>query len=312
MIATVTLNPSLDEWIELSSLRIGRLNRATGFARYPGGNGLNVSRLVHELGEATLAFGLAGGEDGLILRERINQLKLRHEFVNVNGLTRNNYKIGTATPKALTEINAAGPVVSSGQLRQLEHRLLRRTRSMRCLVLSGSIPPGAPATIYQRWIRLMHRRRIPTVLDASGAPLREGVKAHPWLIKPNRAEAEELLARRLTTFSETVRAAEHLRQTGIEIVILSLGREGAVMASTRPREVWVVRPPHVRSRSAVGAGDSVVGGFLVGWIQGHSLVEAFRLGMACGTATAMAPGTALCRRRDVRRLLPRITIRRVK
>ena len=103
MIATVTLNPSLDEWIQLPFLRVGRLNRAGGFLRYPGGKGINVSRVVHELGGKTVALALAGGQDGLILRHLMNELGIRHEFVEVPGSTRNNYKIRTMTPSALTE-----------------------------------------------------------------------------------------------------------------------------------------------------------------------------------------------------------------
>ena len=103
MIATVTLNPSLDEWMHLPSLRVGRLNRAAGFARYPGGKGLNVSRVIHELGGPTLAFALAGGKDGLVLRGLMRHLAIPHEFVTVAGSTRNNYKIQTAHPRVLTE-----------------------------------------------------------------------------------------------------------------------------------------------------------------------------------------------------------------
>ena len=311
MIATVTLNPSLDEWMRLPSLRVGQLNRATGFARYPGGKGINVSRVVHELGGRTIAFALAGGEDGMILRHLMNQLAIPHDFVTVSGSMRNNYKIRTGAPRALTEINTAGPPVSSSALHALERRLFGRTHRFRSVVFSGSLPPKVPSTTYQRWIRLMRRRGIPTVLDTSGTALRAGLAARPWLVKPNRQEAEELLARRLSGLSALVRAARQLCRHGSEVVILSLGRDGAVMAAGDDSAVWLGRPPSIAVDSAVGSGDSLIGGFLVGWMRSRSLLEAFRLGIASGTAATMTPGTELCRRADVRRLLSRVTIKRL-
>jgi len=311
MIVTVTLNPSLDEWIRLSSLRLGALNRATGFARYPGGKGVNVSRVVHELGGRTLALALAGGEDGAILAHLMRRLAIPCEFVSVAGPTRNNYKILTARPAGLTEINAAGPAVSSATLRTLERRLLGLAGRPRCAVLSGRLPPGVPASTYGRWIEVLRRRGIPSVLDSSGEAFRQGVAAHPWLIKPNRQEAEELLGRRLTRMEALVEAMPRLLHRGPAIAILSLGADGALMATAAPGGVWLARPPAVRVDSAVGAGDSLVGGFLMGWARGLSLVEAFRLGVASGTAAVLTPGTELCHRADVRRLLRRVAVRRL-
>ena len=311
MIATVTLNPSLDEWMRLPSMQVGRLNRATGFARYPGGKGLNVSRVVHELGGPTVAFGLAGGQDGAILRGLLRRLAIPHEFVEVPGATRNNYKIHTLRPPGLTEINTEGPPVTPAILRTLQRRLFAHRPRPVCVALSGSLPPGAPAATYPRWIRALQRLQIHVALDASGAALRAGLRARPWLIKPNRQEAEELLGRRLTTTGGLMRAVERLVQRGPRVVILSLGRDGALMGSASPAEMWLARSPSIQTDSAVGAGDSLVGGFLMGWAAQRTLVEAFRLGVACGAATAMTPGTELCHRADVRRLLRCVTLRRL-
>ncbi len=311
MIATVTLNPSLDEWMHLSSLRMGCLNRATGFARYPGGKGVNVSRVIRTLGGRTVAFGLAGGEDGLILRELMNRLSLPHRFVTVPGSTRNNYKIVTDRPQALTEVNMAGPRIPASALRALWRQLTSTRPRPRGVAFSGSLPPGAPGSVYRRWIDVLRRLGVPCVLDASGDALRHGLTARPWMVKPNRHEAEELLGRPVRGRREQLHAVHQLLQRGPALVILSLGAEGALLGRAFPPEVWSARPPAVRMDSAVGAGDSLVGGFLAGWAAGRSLAEAFRLGVAAGTATAMTPGTELCRLADVRRLLRRVTIRRI-
>lgn len=311
MIATVTLNPSLDEWISLPALRQGALNRASSLIRYPGGKGINVSRVIHELGGSTVAFALSGGADGLILRELMSRMRIRHVFEDVGGLTRNNYKILTERPETLTEINTAGPLVRRKDLARLQRRVLRLTPKPSHIVLSGSLPPGASPTVYGRWIHLFRRRATPVVLDASGEALRRGLEARPWFIKPNRQEAEELLGRRLRGLMAVARAARELSARGPALVILSLGREGAVLAAHGSGIAWFGRSPTVKTRSAVGAGDSLIGGFLAGWTRSRSLPEAFRLGIAAGAATAMTPGTELCHRADVRRLAGRVALRRI-
>lgn len=309
MIATVTLNPSLDEWIELEALTVGGLNRAAGFARYPGGKGLNVSRVVRVMGGATHAIGVAGGADGDILRRLVRGLRIPHTFLPVPGTTRNNYKIRLRKPHSFTEINTPGPVLPRAVLAALTRRLTRLPRSTDCLVLSGSLPPGCPPAVYAGWIRRF-RSRLPVVLDASGQALRLGMRARPWLIKPNREEAEQALGRRIRGRRGALQAARALLGLGPAVVILSMGAEGAILASRGPDRArcWLAVPPKVTVRSAVGAGDSLVGGFLSGWAKGRPLVEAFRLGIACGAATAMSPGTELCHRPDVLRLVKRVTV----
>jgi 6-phosphofructokinase 2 len=308
MIATVTLNPSLDEWMRLPTLVVGALNRAEGFFRYPGGKGLNVSRVIRELGGATHAFGLAGGDDGDILRRGLTQLGVPHTFLAVPGTTRNNYKIQTARPRALTEINLPGPRVPAAALADLLRRLLACRPRPRSIALCGSLPPGAPVALYRDWGRRMRRARLPVALDSSGAALAHGLAARPWLVKPNRQEMEELLGRRLGRRRAVAQAARELLRRGCRTVIVSLGAEGAVLASAGLPAVWFARPPRVKVDSAVGAGDSLIGGFLTAWTRGGTVLEAFRLGVAAGTATAMTPGTELCHRADVQRLLPRVTL----
>lgn len=311
MIVTVTLNPSLDEWVHVPRLQPGKLHRATAFARYPGGKGINVSRVVQELGARTRAYALAGGEDGHVLERLLKRLGIPYQFIPVPGSTRNNYKILSDASHALTEINSAGPPVSARALRALERRLLTWQTRPRHVVLSGSLPPRVPPTIYRRWINMLRQRGIRSVLDSSGEAMRQGMAGAPWLVKPNRQEAEELLGERLKALPRVVRGAQELVRRGAQVAILSLGAEGAVMASSDPAGAWLARPPAVKTESAVGAGDSLVGGFLVGWQRTRTLVGAFRLGIASGTATALTPGTELCRRADVERLVGRVTITRV-
>ena len=311
MIATVTVNPSLDEWVMLRRFRAGELNRATGFQRYPGGKGINVSRVVRMLGGSTMAFALAGGDDGAILKKLLHGLAVPYTCVETSGATRNNYKMVTERPRVVTEVNTPGVRVSLSRLRRLERMVLRARPRPRCVALCGSLPPGVAPATYSRWIRALRRRHILTVLDTSGEALRVGLAAQPWLVKPNRHEAEALVGRRLTSRRALVTALQELLGRGAQHVVLSLGSHGALLASAEPRGVWLASPPRVKVDSAVGAGDSLVGGFLVGWVRGRSLLEAFRLGVACGTACALTPGTELCRRRDVYRILPDVAVRQL-
>ena len=307
MIVTVTLNPSLDEWVYLPRLRLGELNRAERAVRYPGGKGLNVSRVVHELGGKTLAVALAGGPDGRILAELLRQQRIPYRFIDVPGSTRNNYHIHTTRPRALTQINTPGPRVSRRVFTTIERLVGRLSAGAACVVLSGSLPPGLPMSTYQR---LMARDCRPlTVLDTSGPALRAGLAAAPWLIKPNRQEAEELLGHALGRLADVARAARALTRRGPRLVLISLGAGGAVLASQAHAAVLWAAPPAVPVDSAVGAGDSLVAGFVLGWRRTHSLREALRLGVACGAACAMTPGTELCHRSDVLRLKGRVTLR---
>jgi 6-phosphofructokinase 2 len=160
-------------------------------------------------------------------------------------------------------------------------------------------------------IGLLRSLQVTVVLDAAGAALRHGLRARPWLAKPNRHEAEELIGRRLRTIAQVAHAARLLAVRMETQMLISLGAEGAVLAVDDRAEVLWAKPPRVKVNSAVGAGDSLVAGFLLGWLRTHSRHQAFRLGVACGTACAMTPGTELCHRRDVERLEGRIVIRTI-
>ncbi len=308
MIVTVTLNPSLDEWVWVPRLEMGSLNRAVRFERYPGGNGINVARGLHELRVQTTAVALAGGSEGKLLRELLTGQEIACRFVAIRGTTRNNYSVQSSTPRAITQINSPGPQVARRDLQRLERLVHRLGAGSRGVVFSGSLPPGAPPTTYARLLRLIRKDQVVTVLDASGASLRHGLSARPWLIKPNRHEAGELLGATLRMRREVVAAARELARRGPRCVIISMGAEGAVLASAAPETALFAASPRVKTDSPVGAGDSLVAGFLVEWLRSRSWPQALRWGVACGAACAMTPGTSLFRRADAARLLRRVVV----
>ncbi len=311
LIATLTLNPSLDEVYTVQRLDPHDLNRAEAMQRYPGGKGINVARVVHELGGATRAHGFAGGRDGQWLADAMDRLGVPHRFTRIDGTTRNNVKIVVCRPHREFQINTPGPRIAIAELRRLLRDMRVSDPSPAWWVFSGSVPPGVPPAIYRQLVAWAHQQRIPCVLDADGPALRAGLLAHPTCIKPNRAEAERLLGRRLRSLEAVGRAAHALARRGIEHVIISLGRAGAVLAARSTNDVWLARSPVVRVRSTIGAGDALVGGFLLALARGAAATEAFRHGVACGAACVMTSGTELCHRADVRRLLPRVRVRRL-
>ena len=321
MIVTVTLNPSLDEWVWVPRLAMGTLNRAVRFERYPGGKGINVARGLHELRVKTTAVALAGGNDGQVLGKLLMGQGIACRFVTIRGATRNNYSVQSSTPRAITQINAPGPQVARRDLQRLERLVHRLGAGSRGVVFSGSLPPGAPATTYARLLRAVRKDEVVTVLDASGASLRHGLSARPWLIKPNRHEAEELLGATLRTRREVVAAARELARRGPRCVVISMGDEGAVLAGASPPPdslsrikaggAFFAASPRVTTDSPVGSGDSLVAGLLAEWLRSRSFPQALRWGVACGAACAMTPGTSLFRRADAVRLLRRVAIEAV-
>lgn len=312
MIATVTLNPSLDEWITLNQLKPGQLNRARNFARFAGGKGLNVSRVVAELGGRTVAYMLCGGPDGEMLKHLVEAEGLNYSAIETQGTTRNNYKIQTIHPQGMTEINGAGPKVGPSLLSALKQRILTDRPRPKALVLAGSLPPGPKPSLYATWVRIFRRAlKVPIVLDASEKSLNAGLAAKPWLIKPNQDEAESLLGRTLKSRKRQKEAVGELIGLGAQHVVLSLGAEGAIFGGQESDTYWYVRPPEVKAKSAVGAGDSFVAGFMHRYLETRDFSEALRFGAVCGSACAMTAGTELVRRKDVLRLLKRAQLSQI-
>ena len=311
LIATLTLNPSLDELFTLERLVADDLNRAESMARYPGGKGINVARVVRELAGRTAAYGFVGGRDGQWLADALDAMGVPHRFTRIGGTTRNNLKILTRRPPREWQINSPGPRIRRAEQQALVRAMAACRPRPAWWTFSGSLPPGVPADIYRRLIVLAHRAGISCALDADGAALAQGVRARPEFIKPNRREAERLVGQGLRDARDAARAAAALVRQGVGTAVISLGAEGAVLASREVEGAWRASSPSVRVRSTIGAGDSLVAGFVTGRVRGVSVLEAFRLGVTCGAACVMTPGTELCHRRDVLRLLPRVRLHRV-
>lgn len=306
MIITVTLNPAVDRIITLTELHLGDTNRITDGVLDPGGKGVNVSRMIHELGAASLAMGFVAGSLGRFIEESLNKLGIAEDFIHTPGDTRQNLAIIETRLHRHTILSEAGPPTDLKYLRRLRSEIERRLRPSDWVVLAGSVPPGIPLTVYADLTELAHATGAQVCLDTDGELLEEGVKAIPDLVKPNCEELERLVGRTLPDTPAIVLAANDLHASGIAHVVVSMGRKGAFAISDAG--AWRVTPPTVRAISAIGSGDSLVAGLVVALANGESLATGLRLGAAAGAATALQPGTRLGTRSDIERLEPLVVL----
>ncbi len=306
MIATLTLNPCLDEYIIVDGLLVDETNRWTRRMQYAGGKAIDVSRATKEMDGVTIAYGFIGGDNGRRVEILLDEEGVLFSFTPIKNETRTNFIIVDKQTKYQTLIGAPGPRVSKKELERLCKKLKEIRPNPDMLVIGGSATPGAPEDIYYRIITDAKSRGIKTVLDVADNWLLEGIKAKPYMIKPNIHEAEKLLGRSLPDEESVVDAARELLDMGIEVVLISRGSEGLIAASKG--NIYKVIPPKVRVRSAVGAGDCTVAGFALRLSHNEPLIEACRLGGAMGAAAVLTPGTELCRRSDVEKLLNKVTI----
>ena len=281
MIYTVTFNPAIDYVVRLDApLEVGQVNRACGEDCVLGGKGINVSGVLAQLGCPSVALGFVAGETGAWLERGLAAQGLHTDFVHLeNGMTRINVKIKAAQE---TELNGAGPDIPDEALHQLEEKLDGLTEND-VLILAGSIPASLPQDVYERGVRC--------VVDATRALLVNVLPYHPFLIKPNNHELGEIVGRKLHTDEEIAAAARTLQEKGARNVLVSMAGDGALLLDEEG-QTHRIGCPKGRVVNSVGAGDSMVAGFVAGYLQSGSYAQALRLGTACGSATAFSLGLA--------------------
>ena len=305
MIATVTPNPAIDRTVLIRAFTVGATNRAIPQRTEIGGKGINVARHLARLGCDVLATGFLGSRDMHGIAETLAAHGVQPDFVRVAGDTRVNMKIIDPVTGDETEINEPGPCLAASAADALIEKLQLLLPRCRVIVLSGSLPPGIPDDLYARAIAVAAGAGVGTVLDAGGAALRLGIAAKPDLVKPNRAEAEELLGGPLDSERDLVVAARELLDLGARSAVISLGASGAVCASATG--AWRATAPRITQRNTVGAGDAMVASLACSLLRGLPAAEALRLATALGSAAA-ASDTPLSRAGDFEVLLPSVSI----
>lgn len=310
MIYTVTLNPALDKTVEIPGMALDTVNRITEMRTDPGGKGINVSKVIAKLGGESCAVGILGGGSGKMLEKLLENENFTTRFRFVEGQTRTNLKIIDREGHTNTDINEPGLTVTDADLDALLHELSAELRPGDIVVLAGSLPKGAPQDTYRTWTAACKKAGARVFLDADGALLAEGLKAAPYLIKPNDDELSRLAGKKLETLEELTAEGRRLLERGIERVVISLGGRGALYL--RKGSTIYAEGLKVPVGSTVGAGDSVVAALAYAEAQGLGEEEAVRLSTAAGAANVMCSGTQAAEREAVEALLPKVRFSRLR
>ena len=284
MIYTVTLNPALDYIVQVDELKTGQINRATEEQIFPGGKGINVSMVLKNLGHNSVALGFVAGFTGNQLIRELQQRGVRSDFISVEGgMTRINVKV---KGKNETEINGAGPKVSPLAVQVLMIQM-ERLKSGDMLVLSGSIPNSIPEDIYERLMKRLKGRGVDVVVDTTGPCLMDTLACEPFLIKPNHYELGELFGVSIETKQDAKIYAEKLQKMGVKNVLVSMASEGAVLLDEHGVYHESEAPKGV-VKNSVGAGDSMIAGFLAAYMETKDYKKAFEMGVSAGSASAFS------------------------
>ena len=305
MIYTVTLNPALDRYLVVEQLLAEDTTRILSETQYAAGKGIDVSRVIRELGGQSVALGLVGGYDGLQLEGLLINAGVMTDFTMISGETRTNIILRELAKNRQYAISASGPEINATEI-GLFYQNVNQIRNMDYLILSGSLPLGVTPNLYGQLILAGKKKNAFIVLDTDGTALHEALDYQPSCIKPNIYELSRLAQRDLQTESDILGFCDRLHDKGIPYILVSRGKAGLLLSSAE-QKIKAVAPP-VEVDSTVGAGDSVVGGFVLAHSQSKDLTDCVRLACAAGTATAQTPGTELCHRTDVEVILPKVQI----
>ncbi len=310
MIITVTLNPAVDQTLELDRFVPGDTNRVRESRIDPGGKGINVSRVLRELGRESMAAGLAPGTLGRFVEHSLLEQGILCDFVHTRGQTRTNLTVVDEATHETTLLSYRGPEIDPRHMHTLETRLRRYLKHGDWVVIAGSIPPPIGSEAYPRLMDLARQFGAHSVLDADAEALEIGLSGKPDIVKSNHHEAERLLGKSLEQDDALLAAADDMRSLGARTAIVTAGSRGAVAVSEEG--AWWCWPPPTTVVSSVGAGDAFLAGLLSKLDEGKDLEEALTWGTATGAASCLTTGTQLCHRNDVDQLLPEVRVEQVR
>ena len=302
MIYTVTFNPSLDYIVEVNNFELGMTNRTSYEHMLPGGKGINVSIVLNNLDFDTTAFGFVAGFTGKQICDMVSEYGINTDFIHVdNGFSRINMKIKNIDG---TEINGMGPQISEDNLHSLVSKI-DRLSSGDVLVLAGSIPSCISDDIYRRIMERLQGRGVKIIVDATSRLLLNVLEYHPFLIKPNQHELGDIFGVKLESKEEVIPYARKLQDMGAVNVLISMGGKGAVLIDEHGK-VYEADAPKGELKNSVGAGDSMVAGFMAGYLQTCNYEDAFRMGVATGSASAFSENLAT--KKEISEVLKRVEV----
>lgn len=310
MILTVTLNASIDKRYVVDSFQPGSVHRVKECSYSAGGKGLNVSRVAAIAGEEVMATGFVGGHAGNYIEEELMVQNIKSDFVHVSGESRSCINIYDVTNHSQTEFLEPGVFVTEADKKAMLSKYLELIGACTLVVISGSVPKGVDSSLYQDMIRIARQHDKKVILDTSGVLLKESLEACPTMIKPNMDEVKVLTDNEIKNQEDLIEVAINLHNLGIEIVVISCGSQGSLIACDKG--VYQAVVPKIDAVNAVGCGDSMIAGFAVGFSRGMGMEETIRIASAISAANAMSIETGFFLRSDMEDLLPQIKVEKIR
>ena len=289
MILTVSCNPAIDKTYNTSNVMIGQINRMRDLVSIPGGKAVNVTKVLRQFDAHVTATGFVGGYTGDFIEEELRNMGVNTSFTTIRGLTRSNMNI-IGDDGYVTEILEPGPKILSFEREDFMDRFRELVKISEYVVLSGSLTEGLPEDFYAKLIKICNDHGAKAFLDASGEPLKRGIEAVPYCIKPNRRELEYAVGKKLSTEAEIIQAAYEYIKAGVVKVVVSMGDKG-LLQITKTKVIKAV-PPRIKKVNTVGCGDCVVAAMILGMIQGLNDEDTmkFASGVSAANATTLESG----------------------
>ncbi|MDX7986905.1 1-phosphofructokinase [Xenorhabdus sp. 12] len=308
-VATITLNPAYDLVGLTGDIKTGEVNRIQTAGLYPAGKGINVGKILRALDIDVTVGGFLGKDNQTSFQKVFTELGISNRFQIVEGRTRINVKL-TEQSGLVTDFNFSGFSVSKEEWQHFAETSLKWLRDFNMVCVSGSLPAGVELDDFIDWMQRLREVCICVVFDSSREALTAGLKARPWMVKPNRQELEIWAGRPLPTQQDIITAAHELRAAGISHVIVSLGEEGAILVNSAG--AWFAKPPHCEIVSTVGAGDAMVGGLIYGLMMGQPIEHTLRLATAISAMTVSQSNVGNINRQQLAQLMAKVELTSLK
>lgn len=305
MVITVTLNPAIDKTLIVDDFKLGSVNRTIDVRHDIGGKGINVSKVLKNLGVDSLAIGFLGGMVRSTFEKELDKRMIPHNFIRINNNTRTNMKIVDNVNKIYTDINEAGPNITAEELDKFVALYREKCKKGDIVVLSGGVPRGISKNIYRLLTSIAKEKGALVIMDAEGELLREGIKEKPFAVKPNNHELSLLFQEELTEVSNILEKALKIKDMGICNVLVSMGSAGALYVTDNGK--YIAEGLKVPVKSTVGAGDSMVAALVYSLVKRLNDIDTLSFAQACGAATVNLEGTEACSMEQIEELLPQST-----
>jgi len=305
MFLTVTVNPSVDKRYMVKGFEKGQVFRADKVQYTAGGKGLNVSKVLRDLGKDVVATGLLGGNNGKFITDQLIDFSINNQFTEISNETRSCLAI-LANDYSQTEVLEPGPNISEKEVEVFGENYEILLEDCNIVCASGSLPRRVNPGLYGELIRISNKKDKKFILDTSGKALKEGIKASPFMIKPNKEELEALFNTSINNEEELIRGLKDLEKYNINIIVVSLGSEGAMVC--HDGQIYKIRIPDVKAINPVGSGDAMIAGFATGIVDGYSVDRMLKFASACGTANALEEETGRVDRNNINKLMDDIMV----